>query len=397
MSHMSRTSAPAPAAVSPGGAVVDRTPANNAPVPSAPASAPPKAPAPAAPPARRVPHWVLGLGAGLIAVAAYVYVPSLFVVETDDAYVQADTVTIMPKVAAYVTALHVTDNSAFTAGELLIQLDPREFQATVAMAKASLQSAKAGLANAIGQLDEQNEVVAADAAKVQGDRARVAFAQEQLTRFGTLAKDGAATTENWQQAQSDIAVREAAQQSDTATLNAARAQIEVLQSEISQARANVAHAQAVLAKALLNLSYTKIYAPVSGTVANRTVQVGNYVEPGQALFSAVPNHVYIIANFKETQLTNMRVGQPVDIRVDAFPNLKLRGYVNSFQRGTGSYFALLPPENATGNFVKVVQRVPVKILLDGRDPDAHMIAPGMSVEATVITHAPPAWLAPFVD
>src|SRR6202044_1096992 len=113
--------------------------------------------------------------------------------------------------------------------------------------------------------------------------------------------------------------------------------------------------------------------------------------------SAVPNQVYVIANFKETQLTHMRVGQPVDITVDAFPDLKLRGYINSFQRGTGSYFALLPPENATGNFVKVVQRVPVKILVDGSDPHARMLAPGMSVEATVTTHAPPRWLAPFVE
>jgi membrane fusion protein (multidrug efflux system) len=340
---------------------------------------------------------VLALGAGLIAVGAYVYVPTLFVVETDDAYVQADTVTIMPKVAAYVTALHVTDNSAFTAGELLVQLDPRDFQVAVATAEASLMSAQAGLANAIGRLNEQNEIVAADAAKVQGDRATVAFARQQLTRFGTLAKDGAATTENWQQAQSDIGVRQATQQSDMATLDAARAQIAVLQSEEAQAQASVAHAQAVLAQAELNLSYTKIYAPVSGTVANRTVQVGNFVQPGQALFSAIPNQVYVIANFKETQLTHMRVGQPVNITVDAYPGLKLHGHVNSFQRGTGSYFALLPPENATGNFVKVVQRVPVKILLDGTGPDDHLIAPGMSVEATVTTHQPPHWLEPFVE
>ena len=148
---------------------------------------------------------------------------------------------------------------------------------------------------------------------------------------------------------------------------------------------------------MLNLSYTKIYAPVSGTVANRTVQVGNFVQPGQTLFSAVPNEVYVIANFKETQLTHMRVGQKVDITVDAFPGLKLHGHINSFQRGTGSYFALLPPENATGNFVKVVQRVPVKILLDDADPKTHLIAPGMSVEATVITKTPPGWLRPFVE
>ncbi len=242
-----------------------------------------------------------------------------------------------------------------------------------------------------------NEVLAADAARVQGDRATVAFAGQPLSRFSTLAKEGAATTENWQQAQSEIGVRQATQQSDTATLNAAQAQMAVLQSQVREAVANVAHAQAALAQAVLNLSYTKIYAPVSGTVANRSVQVGNYVQPGQTLFSAVPDQVYVIAIFKETQLAHMRVGQKVELRVDAFPNLKLHGVVNSFQRGTGSYFALLPPENATGNFVKVVQRVPVKILLDGTNRQARMLAPGMSVEATVITHKPPCWLAPFVE
>ena len=367
------------------------------PAPAAVSPVPPKAPAPPATPARRIPNWVLALGAGLIAVGLYVYVPSLYVAETDDANIQADTVTMTPKVAAYVTALHVTDNSAFRAGELLVELDPRDFEVAVATAQASLAGAEAGLANAAWQLNEQNEVLAADAATVRGDHATVAFAQQQLGRFSTLAKEGAATTENWQQAQSEIGVRQATMQSDTATLNAAQAQMAVLQSQVRQAQANVAHAQAALAQAELNLSYTKIYAPVSGTVANRTVQVGNYVQPGQTLFSAVPDQVYVIANFKETQLSDMRVGQKVDITVDAFPGLKLYGTINSFQRGTGSYFALLPPENATGNFVKVVQRVPVKILLDGSDRQARMLAPGMSVEATVITHKPPFWLAPFVE
>jgi membrane fusion protein (multidrug efflux system) len=395
MTLMSQAPHPAPTA-GPGGPVVERTTPNEAKAPGQPAPVPPKAPAsPTAAP--RVPNWVLGLGAALIAVGAYVYIPTLFAAETDDAYVQADTVAVVPKVAAYVTALHVTDNAAFTAGELLVELDPRDFQVAVATAQASLQSAQAAQENAEGQLNEQNEVLAADAAKVRGDRATVAFAGQQLTRFSALAREGAATTENWQQAQSESGVQQAAQQSDSATLNAAQAQVAVLQSQEREAEANVAHAQAMLAQAELNLSYTKIYAPVSGTVANRTVQVGNYVQPGQTLFSVVPDQVYVIANFKETQLAHMRVGQKVDIAVDAFPDLKLHGHVDSFQRGTGSYFALLPPENATGNFVKVTQRVPVKILLDGTDPQARMLAPGMSVEATVTTHAPPFWLAPFVE
>jgi membrane fusion protein, multidrug efflux system len=132
---------------------------------------------------------------------------------------------------------------------------------------------------------------------------------------------------------------------------------------------------------------------MAGTVANRSVQVGNFVQPGQTLFAAVPNDVYVIANFKETQLTNMRVGQPVTIHVDAFPSHMLHSHIDSFQRGTGSNFALLPPENATGNFVKIVQRVPVKILLDKVHRDPRLLGPGMSVEATVTVHEPLRWLA----
>jgi membrane fusion protein (multidrug efflux system) len=192
-------------------------------------------------------------------------------------------------------------------------------------------------------------------------------------------------------------VWQATEQSDMATLNAARAQNDVLQSQERQAEANVDHAEAVFAQAKLNLSYVKIYAPMSGTVANRTVQVGNLVQLGQTLFSAVPNQVYVVANFKETQLTQMQVGRQVNITVDAYPGLTLHGHINSFQRGSGSYVALLPPENATGNLVKIVQHVPVKIFLDGTDPDARLIAPGMSVEATVTTHQPPRWLAPLVE
>jgi membrane fusion protein, multidrug efflux system len=176
-------------------------------------------------------------------------------------------------------------------------------------------------------------------------------------------------------------------------LAAARGQSKVLRTRVDEANANVVRVQASLDQAELNLSYTKIYATTAGTVASRSVQQGDFVQPGQTLFSAVPNRIYVIANFKETQLTHMRAGQPVTIDVDAFPNHVLHGHIDSFQRGTGSNFALLPPENATGNFVKVVQRVPVKILIDDFDGiPAGMIGPGMSVEATVTIRTPPRWL-----
>jgi membrane fusion protein (multidrug efflux system) len=357
-----------------------------------------KAPASPKPPRfrLRVPVWVLAIGGVLAAAAAYIYVPSLYVVETDDAALQADTVSVVPKVAAYVSALHVSDNSSFKAGELLVELDPRDFQAAVDIAAANLQSAQAAETVADAQLAEQSQVIASDEANLAGDRGTLAFATQQLDRFAQLAQEGYGTTERAQQAQSDITERQATLQRDTAILSAAQAQQAVLRGQVEVAKANVSQAQAALDQAQLNLSYTRIYAPSDGTVANRTVQVGNYVQPGQTLFSAVPREIYVIANFKETQLAHMKVGQPVTIDVDAFPNRALHGHIDSFQRGTGSNFALLPPENATGNFVKIVQRVPVKILIDDADRDPRLFGPGMSVEPTVTIRTPPAWLRPLL-
>ena len=328
--------------------------------------------------------------------AAYVYVPSLYFVETDDAYVQADTVSVAPKVAGYVTALHVTDNSYFKANELLVEIDPRDFEVALRSAEANLQSAEASKANVLEQRSEQTHLIAEAQANVQSDRATLEFAQQQLARYRTLANDGAGTQEQFQQAMLVIGERKANLEHDLAALAAAQAQVGVLQSQAQQADAVIAGDQAAVAQARLNLSYTKIYATADGSVANRTVQGGNFVQPGQTLFSAVPTETYIIANFEETQLANLRVGQPVRVRVDAFPNKRLEGHIDSFQRGTGSYFALLPPENATGNFVKVVQRVPVKIVLDGPADELRSISPGMSVEPTVMIAEPPRWLRPFL-
>jgi membrane fusion protein (multidrug efflux system) len=313
--------------------------------------------------------------------ALALYLPGLFVAQTDDASIEADTVTITPKVAAYVMALQVTDNSAFKSGQLLVELDPRDFLTARDAAEAALEGDLAQADSANAQLGAQAQTVAADAAKLPGDRADLAYAEEELARYGTLAKSGAGTEQQWQSAEADFGVRQASVLTDQATLAAARAQLAVLRADLRIAMASAAAARAALAQAELNLGYTKIFAPLSGTVANRSVQVGNYVQPGQALFSAVPDEVYVIANFKETQLAGMRVGQHVRITVDAFPGVVLHGHVDSFQRGTGAYFALLPPENATGNFVKIIQRVPVKILLDGSVPKG--LAPGMSVEVGV--------------
>jgi membrane fusion protein (multidrug efflux system) len=344
----------------------------------------------------RPPIWLLVVIIGLAAAALHFYLPTLFYAETDDAYVQADTVSIVPKISAYVTALYVTDNSRFTKGQLLVQLDPRDFNVEVSEAEANLASAQAALTYAKAEVEKQLSMISADVANINGDSATLFFAKEQLSRFGELARDEAGTVEEFQQAQSNIGQHQALLLKDQATLAAARAQLNVLESRVVQATAQVAAAQALLNQANFNLSYTRIYADISGTVANRTVQVGNFVQAGESLFSAVPNEVYVVANFKETQLPHMRVGQLVRVTADAFPGMRFRGHIDSFQRGTGSYFALLPPENATGNFIKVVQRVPVKILLDPDDQGSASLSPGMSVEASVQINKVPDWMAKFL-
>jgi len=339
----------------------------------------------------------IALAALVLLIALVVYIPGIYVVSTDDAYVQADTVTVVPKVAAYVTALHISDNSAFSKGELLVELDPRDYQVVLDGAVADLTTAEANRANISAQIVEQQHIVSAAQAAVAGDQATLNFALQQLTRYEALSKDGADTKERSQLAQSDVSQRQATVEHDLATLAAARSHVVVLQSQVNQADAAIEKAQSVVAQARLNLSYTKIYAQSAGTVANKTVQVGNYVQPGQALFAAVPKDIYVIANIKETQLGRIRVGQHVTLKVDVLPGETFHGHVDSFQRGTGSNFALLPPENATGNFVKIVQRVPIKIVLDDKPQALSELSPGMSVITHVAVRPLPWPLTHFLD
>jgi membrane fusion protein, multidrug efflux system len=346
----------------------------------------------------RPPRRSLVIGVILFIVAAvglYFYLPGLWLVATDDAYVNAHVVSIVPKVAAYVAKLHVNDNSKVARDDLMLELDPRDFAVAVDIAKADLKSAEASRANIEAQIREQQAIVAESQSAIDGNQALLDFAQQQLDRYKSLASSGSGTVERLQQAESDVGERRATVQHDMAALDAARAHQAVLETQLSQARATTERQQASLAQAQLNLSYTTIRASDAGSVVNKTVEVGNYVQPGQVLFSVVPDDLYLTANFKETQLTDVRPGQRVAVRIDAFPNLRLEGRVDSIQRGTGSQFALLPPENATGNFVKVVQRVPVKITFVDPGEALHWIAPGMSVEAKIYTAEPPVWLRVF--
>jgi membrane fusion protein, multidrug efflux system len=378
---------PAPPAAPSPAPPVARQPPPAAPPPAAPASAPPVH-------ARR--RWrgvAAPLGAVLLlaVVALYLYSAGRYAVYTDDATVDAHVVAVVPQVAAYVTALHVDDNSQVAAGELMVQLDPREFTIAVQSARASLKDAIATAHNVAARQHEQLAVIAGAEAKIAGDQARLTFVRQDLQRYTILTKTGASTTQRWQQAQSDIGQAEAAVASDVAARDAAHDQLGVLQTEQQQADAAADRARAALAQAELNLSYTHITAVEAGSIAHREIDDGSFVQPGQVLFSLVPDHIFVTANYNETQLTHVRPGQPVRIWVDAFPGGLLHGRVDSLQRGTGSEFALLPPENATGNFIKVVQRVPVKIDLDADPDEARLLAPGMSVETSIAIARRPWW------
>jgi membrane fusion protein (multidrug efflux system) len=243
-----------------------------------------------------------------------------------------------------------------------LELDPRDFEVAVRTAAADLQGAEANAANIDAQLVEQRAVIAQSEAAVAGDRSTLEFSRQQLERYDFLAETGFGTTQRWQQAQSDLGQAQATLQRDLAALDTARAHVAVLETQRRQAQAALDRQQSILAQAQLNLSYTRIYA-----VANKKVEDGNYVQPGQILFSIVPDELYVTVNYNETQLTDVRAGKAVTIRIDTFPARRFHGHVDSIQRGTGAQFALRPRENATGNFVKVVQRVRVKVRFD--DPD----------------------------
>lgn len=336
----------------------------------------PKFPQAAGPVAAKKPRrmWLIALGAltGALLVAAglayYIYTSRYE--STDDAFIEGEIVQLSPKVPGTVRSVYIDDNQQVKKGDLLIEIDPRDFQARVAQAQAALRTALAQVALARDRLAQaQSQVVSAqaEATKAGTDERRLAelFSRQLIARQ-----------------ELDHAVADA--QNTAAQVAARRANVQAQAAALREAHSEVAREQAALESAKLQLSYTKIYAPVPGHVTQKTVEVGDYVQPGETLFAIVPADFWVIANFKETQLADIRPGQPVEIRVDAFPDIQFHGHVDSIQSGSGAAFSVLPPENATGNYVKVVQRVPVKIVFDNTDFAAYPMGPGMSVEPTVM-------------
>jgi membrane fusion protein, multidrug efflux system len=350
-----------------------------APVSAAPTSAPATSP--------RAFRWSTWVGAGallaLALVALYFLVSDRYSVSTDDAYVTAHLTTVTAKVPAYVRALHVDDNAKVQTGDLLIELDPRDYAVALEFARADLAASQDKLREASDRVSIADSAVSQARAELDVAQANAVLAAANLKRLHAVSDARAVSSERIDTGQAAADATHAQVTAAQTKVRSAAAAAVLARSEVATANATVAQAQARLDQAQLNLSYTRISAVLPGTVASKSVEEGNYVQPGQMLLSIVPWTVYVVANFKETQLAHMRSGQPASISVDAFPDVRLKGHVDSLQRGTGSVFALLPPENATGNFVKVVQRVPVKILFDDPREALRWISPGMSVEARV--------------
>jgi membrane fusion protein (multidrug efflux system) len=309
-----------------------------------------------------------------------------YLVSTDDAYVKADNTTVAPKVSGYLHEVLVGDNERVKAGQILARIDDRDFKVALDQAKADVAAARATIASRQAQFDVQQTVIDAARATIDVDKATVTFAGQENKRYTDLAAKGFGSVQNAQQAQSRNAGAQAAIQRDTANLASALKQVDLLKAEIVQANAALARAEAIQGQAELNLGYTSIVAPIDGVVGNRTLRLGQFVQAGTQLMSLVPvTGAYVVANYKETQLTDVREGQAVDIAVDMFPGQLVHGHVDSIAPASGQEFALLPPDNATGNFTKVVQRIPVKIALNRDNSSPIELRPGMSVIPTIET------------
>lgn len=305
-------------------------------------------------------------------------------VSTTDAYIDGHVMQIAPQVSARVIGLDIDDNQLVRKGELMVELDPTDFNVALEQAQAQLFSAEGHLVQSKAQVESARAQVTEAAAQIDAAQVELDNATRDLHRFETV-EEGARTREQLdnararqKNAQAQLTQAQARKASATASVNTSLAAIKASEGDVKTAQAGIKRAQ-------VNLGYCRVYAPNDGRVTQRTVETGNYVQTGDAMFMLVSPDVWISANFKETKLEHMRPGQPVTIKVDAFPKMKLRGHVESIQAGSGARFSVLPPENATGNFVKIVQRVPVKILIDmgPNTNDYNLLSPGLSVETKV--------------
>ena len=327
--------------------------------------------------------WVAMMMAAIVVIAAIVAGAEWWRVarhfeSTDDAFIGARQYSIAAKVSGYVLDVPVTDNQVVEVGAPLVRIDDRDYQVALRQSQAQLKEAESSLASSVATIDAQNAQIEQAQAQIKVATAALTYAEQESVRFSTLAKHGNASTERAEQTSSDLVQKRAGLAAAKAAADVAQKQLGVLEAQRAGAEANVAQAKAAVAQAELNVSHATVFAAQRGRVVQLSAAKGQLAQVGQALMMFVPDHLWVIANFKETQITNMRPGQPVDVVIDAYPDRKFHGHVESIQPGSGTAFSLLPAENATGNFVKVTQRIPVKIALDDV-PDDIALGPGMSV------------------
>lgn len=334
-------------------------------------------------------RWILVLGALLLAGAAafaVFYILNAAKYEsTDDAFIDGHITRVAPRVSGQVRAVHVEDNQLVKQGDLLVEIDPADYQVALERTQADLDVARARHAQARAARSAAEARVSQAQADLGVATTHANLAGLDLRRARQLIDSGAAPQQELDDAQAAAAAAEASVAAAKQHVAATRASAVQAQSEVAAAEADVKQAEAAVDTAKLNLSYTKVRAQMDGRVTKKNVEPGDYLQPGEQVLALVELHVWVTANFKETQLADMRPGQPVTLSVDAYSK-EWKGRVDSLQQGTGARFSLLPPENATGNYVKVVQRVPVKLVFDELpDPHRYLLAPGMSVVPTVMT------------
>ncbi len=337
-------------------------------------------------PMPRWPWFVAGVVVlGFIAVVlAVIFLPATSV-WTDDAYVTAHYATIAPRISGQVASVEVDDNQPVRAGQVLSTIDDRDFRTALANDEALLSRDQAQAADDAAQIARLPSQIAASRASVASSSAQLVFAQQDQKRYRNLASTGAGTFQQRQQADMSLRQAEASLAGAQAMLDSTQHQLPILQAQYASAMSTVRADQAQVAQARLNLSYTRILAPVDGMVGERSVQVGNYVSPGAALMAVVPlDQIYIVANYRELALRHVLPGQHVRIHVDAY-DLRLDGIVQSVPPASGAAFAPIQPNNATGNFTKIVQRLPVKILVAPGQNQARLLRIGFSVETTIET------------
>ena len=336
-----------------------------------------------------LPRWPLVLVGLVVAIFAALVLYIIFRprpdVWTDDAYVMVHYATIAPRISGQVAMVPVDDNEVVRIGQVLATLDPRDNETALASAKAAVARDRSLLDEISANVSRQPSIIEEQRAAVAAARARLDFAQDNARRYGNLAATGAGTMQEHQQADSTLQQGQASLDSAEASLAAARRQLDVLNAQRSASEAAVRADEAQLEQAKLNLSYTQVRAPIDGMVGERSVQVGNYVSTGTTLMTVVPlDQVYIEANYREVALLHVHSGQPVTIHLDAY-NIDLKGTVDSVPPASGATFAPIAPNNATGNFTKIVQRLPVKIVVTPGQPLVKLLRVGLSVETTIHT------------